>query len=458
MCAPFWPSAKTRRFFAACSLLLGCLLAAAPVRAFTVLDVRLAGAVSPAQADMLDAALASAREQPNPNPALAATPAPMIDMVLVTLDTPGGSIDVMRRMVASILNSPTPVAVYVSPAGARAASAGVFLAAAAAVAAMAPQTTIGAASPIAGGGGDLDKTLEKKVRNDLQSLARGLADKYGRNVNWYKQAVEQAASLNAAEAAAEKVVDCIAVDRADLLVQIGKRGLPTPTGKVRFDGSQARFVAYEPGTWYGVLSWLLDPQIAYVLLLIGVAGVFFELVTPGAILPGVVGGLSLIVALYALSILPTNAAGLLLLLLAGGLFLLELHVTSFGLLSIAGVIALFLGSLLLFRFDGSSGLPLLLILPTVAGVSALLLGAVWILTRSQRRKPQTGLQAFIGQKALVRHFEGRVGKVFVRGEIWDARLLDAVSTAPLAPGQEVVIDGVEEFTLLVSPAATSPTT
>ena len=457
MCVASLASTNIRRFFLACALLLGGLLVAGPSLAFTVLDVRLTGAISPAQADMLDAALALAGRQANPDPTRPAAQEQRFDLVLLRLDTPGGSIEVMRRMVASILNAPTPVAVYVSPGGARAASAGVFLVAAAAVAAMAPQTTIGAASPITASGDDLEKTADKKVRNDLQSLVRGLADKYGRNVNWYKQAIDQAASLNAAEAVSEKVVDYIAVDQSDLLVQIGKRGLPTPTGKVRFDGSQARFVAYQPGAWYNLLSWLLDPQIAYVLLLIGVAGVFFELTTPGAILPGVVGGLSLIVALYALSILPTNAAGLLLLLLSGGLFLLELHITSFGLLSLAAVASLFLGSLLLFRFDGSSGLPLGLILPTVAGVSALLLGAVWILSRSQRSKPQSGLEALIGQKALVRHFKGRVGKVFVRGEIWDARLVGDSPAVALAPGAEVVIEGVEEFTLLVSLAAKSPT-
>lgn len=444
MCVRSLPSAKAGRFLLALGLILGCLALPLPARAVTVLDVKLAAAISPAQADMLDAAVASARDR-------------KIDVLLLTLDTPGGSIEVMRRMVASILNSPVPVVVYVSPSGARAASAGVFLTAAAAVAAMAPQTTIGAASPIVLGGGDMDKTADKKIRNDLQSLVRGLADKYGRNVNWYKQAVDQAASLTAAEAVAEKVVDLVAVDRADLLVQVGKRGLPTPTGKLRFDGAEARCIAYEPGVWYGLLSWLLDPQIAYVLLLIGVAGIFFELTTPGAILPGVVGGLCLVLALYALSVLPTNAAGLLLLLLSGGLFLLELHVTSFGLLSIAAVIALFLGSLLLFRFDGNTGLPLRLIMPTVTSVSAILLGAVWLLARAQRQKPRSGVAALVGQKALVRHFEGRLGKVFVRGEIWDARLPDPAPETPLVPGQEVVIDGVEEFTLLVSVPAHSPT-
>lgn len=456
MCAHCLPSAKAGPVFLFCTLLLACLGLAQPARAVTALEVHLAAAISPAQADMLDDALAFARHRNVEAPGLPLAAEQRIDVVLLTLDTPGGSIEVMRRMVTSILNSPIPVVVYVWPSGARAASAGVFLTAAASVSAMAPQTTIGAASPIGPGGGDLSKTVDKKIRNDLESLVRGLADKYGRNVNWYKQAIDSAVSLTATEAAADRVVDYLAVDRTDLLVQIGKRGLPTAEGKLRFDGSQVRFVTYEPGVIYRLLSWIFDPQVAYILLLIGVAGVFFELTTPGAILPGVLGGLCLITSLYALSVLPTNAAGLLLLLLAGGLFLLELHVTSYGLLSIAAVIALFLGSMLLFRAEGQTSLPLSLILPTVGGVSAILLGAVWILARAQRQKPRSGMEALLGQTAQVRHFEGRVGKVFVRGEIWDARLIDPTDSVVLAPGQDVVIDGVESFTLLVSAAAKPP--
>ncbi|MHC1791076.1 NfeD family protein [Solidesulfovibrio sp.] len=419
-------------------LLVALLLTAGPARAVTVFEASIAASISPAQADMLDDALRTAAER-------------RADMLLLFLDTPGGSIDVMRRMVSAILNAPLPVVVYVAPAGARAASAGMFLTAAASVAAMAPQTTIGAASPVAAGGDDIGSTMDKKIRNDLHALVRGLADKHGRNVNWYKRAVDQAATLTAAEAVAEKVVDCIAVDKADLLVQIGKRGLPTAQGgRLRFDGSQAQFVAFEPGLWYGLLSWLLDPQIAYILLLVGVAGLFFELTTPGAILPGVVGGLSLLLALYALSVLPTNAAGLLLLLFAGGLFLLEVHVTSFGLLSLAGVGALFLGSLLLFRFDGHTGLSLSLILPTVLGVSAILIGAAWILAKAQRQKPRTGVETLIGRRATVRRWDGQSGKVFVHGEIWDARLVPEANGAVVAPGQDIVITGFDAFTLLVT--------
>lgn len=324
--------------------------------------------------------------------------------------------------------------------------------AAATVAAMAPQTTIGSASPVGPGGENLEKTIDKKIRNDLESLLRGLADAHGRNADWYRRSVASAANLTAAEAARERVVEYIAVNREDLLAQIGKRGLALG-GEIRhFEVKDVVFKAYAPGWRYDLLSWLLDPQIAYILLLIGVAGVFFELTTPGVILPGVVGGLCLLLALYALSVLPTNAAGLLLLLFGGGLFLLELHFTSYGLLSVAGIAALFIGSLLLFRFEGHAGLPLRVILPTVGGVSMILILAVWLLAKAQRQKPRSGLDALIGQTAQVRHFSGGFGKVFVHGELWNA-VADPSLTEGFTPatGETVVITAANGMTLSIAP-------
>jgi len=202
--------------------------------------------------------------------------------------------------------------------------------------------------------------------------------------------------------------------------------------------------------------WLLDPKVAYVLLLIGLAGLFFEWISPGAILPGVVGGLCLLLALYALSFLPINATGFVLLLFGAGLFVLELHITSFGLLSLAGVAALTAGSLLLFRAGGQAGLPLAVVLPTVGGVSAVLAGAAWILAKAQRQKPRSGLSALIGQTAVVRRWQGTAGKVFVHGELWQARI-DA--DRPDAPeiDQEVVIVRVDGMALVVAPRATGQT-
>jgi membrane-bound serine protease (ClpP class) len=411
--------------------------AASPVM---VLETTLAAAISPAQADMLDAALARARDED-------------ATLLLLRLDTPGGSIEVMRRMVQAILNAPVPVVVWVAPSGARAASAGVFLVAAASVAAMAPQTSIGSASPVGPGGGDIDGTMSAKIKNDLESLLRGMAVSHGRNVDWYIRSVSKAANIDAMEAAKIRVVDCIAVDREDLLTQIGRRGLPTRHGLARFGPDQVRVTTFEPGWRHEMLTWMLDPQIAYMLLLVGMAGLFFELTTPGAILPGVLGSLSLLLALYALSVLPTNATGLLLLMLGAVFFLLEVYVTSYGLLAVAGLISLFLGSLLLFRGAGLGGLPLSLILPTVIGISVLLGCVAWLVAKAQLRRSPSGVGALVGAKALVRTWNGQAGKVFVRGEIWDAT---SVRPQNLLPGQTVTITAVAGLLLHVEADAAGP--
>jgi len=409
-------------------------------RGLVVLETSLTSAISPAQADMLDAALAQARDS-------------KADLLLVRLDTPGGSIEVMRHMVMSLLNAPVPVAIWVAPSGARAASAGVFLAAAAPYLAMAPQTTIGSASPVGLGGGDVKGTLNTKIKNDLLSLLRGMNERYGRNADWYARAVTVAANLDAMEAVRLRVADLIAVDRGDLMEQLGRRGIATAQGPVHFTAADVRFVAYEPGLRHDMLSWLLDPSVAYILLLAGLAGLYFEMTTPGAILPGVFGALCLLLALYALSVLPTNATGLLLLLLGGVFFGLEVHVTSYGLLGLAGVASFFIGSLLLFRGSGLGALPLSLILPTVAGLSLFLGLLGWLVARAQFQRPKSGMDALIGQTAVVRSWAGSSGKVFVRGEIWQA---ESWTPLVLRPGQPVVIRTVSGLVLGIEAAVGQP--
>ncbi|WP_052359968.1 NfeD family protein [Solidesulfovibrio alcoholivorans] len=403
----------------------------------TAITLSLDGAITPVAADFLDEGLLVADKQG-------------AALVLVQLDTPGGSVEIMRRMVKSIRQSPVPVVLYVAPSGARAASAGVFLMAAAQINAMAPQTTIGSASPVGLGGEDMGKTINAKVQNDLTSLVRSLAEATGRDATWYQRAVTEAANMTAAEAVSRRVVDYLAVDRTDLLEQIGKRGLATDGAVLRFTPSQVRIVTQEPSWRHAFLSWLLNPQVAYILLLIGVAGVFFELSTPGVILPGVAGGLSLLLALYALSVLPTNAAGLLLLLFGGGLFLLEIHVTSYGLLSLSGLAALFFGSLLLFRGQGVDGLPLSLIAPTVIGVCVLLSLAVWLLAKAQRLRPRTGVSELVGKAAQVRHWSANSGKVFLHGEIWDAVLEPGTSAVTPQSGGTVRVVAIKDMLLVVT--------
>lgn len=435
-----WLGSVVGRAFLPILILLCALATSVPASAavddgrILVLEASLSGAISPSQADMLDAALSQAQ-------------ADHAALLLLRLDTPGGSIDVMRRMVKTMLNAPLPIVVWVAPAGARAASAGVFLVAASTLAAMAPQTSIGSASPVGPGGSEIKGNLQAKIINDLESLLRGMAASHGRNADWYVRSVSRTGNSDALEAAKLGVVECIAVDRADLMAQVAKRGLATRQGLFRFDAAKVRYETFVPGWRHDMLSWLVDPQVAYILLLIGMAGLFFELTTPGAVLPGVLGSLSLLLALYALSVLPTNATGLLLLLLGAVFFVLEIFITSYGLLGLAGVISLFLGSVLLFRGQGLGGLPMSFILPSVIGISLILGILLWMVTKAQLRRSPSGVQALVGQEAMVRSWQGPVGKVFVRGEIWDATTDE---DDRIEPGQRVRILAVEGLVLRVT--------
>lgn len=376
---------------------------------FTVYRVDIDGGISPAQVELLEAAIGNAQETG-------------AGMLLIRLNTPGGLGSSMREMVSQILGSPIPVVVWVAPSGGRAASAGVFLVAAADVAAMSPQTTIGAASPVAMGGKEIDETMAAKIQNDILSLVRGVAESRGRNVEWYEKAVIEADSITASEAVMQNVVDLMATDVEDLLQQIAAKGLEFKGQHVAFDPGSAQVVTHEPGFRYKVLSWLLDPQIAYILLLGGMAGLFFELSNPGSFFPGILGSISLLLGLYAMAVLPTNVAGLLLILFGLVLFVLEIKVVSFGLLSVGGLVCFFIGSIILFDFEyGMAGLPLSTITGVTLGISLIIGSAVLLVIRAHRRKPQQGLNALVGQTAKVRNWDEGRGQIFVRGEVWSAR-------------------------------------
>lgn len=403
-----------------------------------VLLAQIQGPVTPAQVDLLEDAIATAQDQG-------------AALLLLRLDTPGGLVESMRQMIKLMLNAPLPVAVWVGPAGAHAASAGVFLVAASDVAGMAPKTTIGAASPVDVQGKDVPETMASKVKSDLMGLLRGVAKARNRNLDWYERAVEEAVSATAEEAVMERVVEFVAMDPMDFLEQAGRRGVPGRYGsdraELRFAAEDVRLIEYEPGLRYKFLSWLLHPQIAYLLLMGGIAGLFFELNSPGAVLPGVLGGFCLLLGLYALSVLPTNAAGILLLLFAFVLFLLELKVASFGLLTLAGMLSLFVGSLLLVKpGEGFSRLPLPMVLVTAGGVAAMAGACVYFIGRSLRRPPSSGREAMVGENARVRSWQGDKGKVFAQGTLWDAI---APMELPLNKGDVVRITGMRGLTLLV---------
>lgn len=409
--------------------------------AFTVLTAEIQGAISPAQVEVLEDALRQAA-------------ADRADLMLLRLDTPGGLVTSMREMVQLILNSQIPVAVWVGPSGARAASAGVFLVAASAAAAMSPQSTIGAASPVDMGGKDVDSTMAAKVKNDIISLVRGVAEARGRNVDWYVKSVEDADSITATEAVLLKVVDFLAKDPQDLLEQLAVKGLVWQGKTLRFAARDVRFVEFNPGLRHRLLSWLLDPQIAYFLLLGGMAGIFFELTTPGAIFPGVFGGLCLLLGLYAMSVLPTNVAGILLILFGLVLFILELKVASYGMLSVAALVSLFIGSTILFRTEaGVQGLPLSTVLSGMAGFALIFGGVAYLVTRAQLRASPLGSAAMVGLLAEVRAWKQGRGQVFVNGETWNAR---AAADTSLVAGDRVRVTAVHGLTLTVEPLDPGP--
>jgi membrane-bound serine protease (ClpP class) len=367
--------------------------------------------------------------------------------LVIHLDTPGGLMESMRLIVKKELSSTIPIIVYVAPSGARAASAGVFVTMAAHIAVMAPGTHIGAAHPVTLGGGEgkESKTMTDKVVNDTVSFVKSIAKTRGRNVDWAEKAVTKSVSITDEEAVKLNVVDFISPDLQTLLAKID--------GKVvKFDGGSRTLHTKGIKPQPIQMSWrekLLDiisnPQIAYYLLMLGGMGIFFELSTPGAILPGVVGGIFLILAFYALQVLPVNYAGLALILFGIILFIAEIKVVSHGLLAIGGIISLFLGSLMLFQSPAEyMRLSLSVIVPAVLVTSGFFIFAMTMAIRARLKKPTTGLEGLIGETGIVAIPLTPEGKVSVHGEFWNA-----VSDQPIEKGEKAKIVGVTDLKLKV---------
>lgn len=362
--------------------------------------------------------------------------------LVIQLDTPGGLALSMRSIVMAMLASEIPVVVYVSPSGARAASAGVMITMAADIAAMAPGTNIGAAHPVNLGQKEMDKAMAEKVVNDMVAYTKSIAEKRGRNSEWAEKAIRESVSVTEKEALELKVIDLIAQDLDDLIEKIDGRDLKDK-GTLRTKGLQR--VILTESLRDKVLKTLSDPNIAYLLMMIGMAGLYFELSHPGAIFPGVIGAISLILAFFAFQTLPVNYAGILLIALALILFILEMKVTSYGLLSLGGVISLFLGSLML--FEGTAPemrLSWRVLIPTVVMVSGFFVVVAGLVFRSQISKPRTGDKGLVGEVGVVKERLAPEGKVFVHGELWNAEAAE-----PIEPGAKVRVIGVDQLVLKV---------
>jgi membrane-bound serine protease (ClpP class) len=399
---------------------------AAPAKAPLVRHLKIDGVVSPIMAEFLVEGIERAEKD-------GAT------LVVVSLDTPGGLDPSMREIIKKILASKVPVAVYVSPPGGRAASAGTFITLAAHIAAMAPNTSIGAAHPVTlgmGGEGG-DEAMTEKVTNDAASYIKSLAKRRGRNEKWAELAVRKSASLSAEDAVAENVVDFVADDLNDLLAKADGRRVKVSGGEVTLHTVGARVEEETPDFRQRLLGVLTDPNVAYILLIIGFYGLIFELSNPGTILPGVAGGICIILAFYALSTLPVNYAGVALIVFALILFVAEIKVTSHGLLAIGGTISMLLGSILLIDTPATYlRISWAVIIPAVVTTVLFFLFAVGMGLRAQRRKPTTGDKGMVGERGRAVTAVGPAGgQVFVRGEYWKATSAEQV---PAGAAVEVV--------------------
>jgi membrane-bound serine protease (ClpP class) len=376
--------------------------------------IKINDAITPAVADFITKSI----EQATKNRA---------ECLIIQMDTPGGLDTSMRDIIKDIMNAEIPIIVYVSPSGARAASAGVFITLAADIAAMAPGTNIGAAHPVAVGGGKMDRTMADKVVNDAVAYIQSIAEKKGRNIKWAAQAVRESVSIPESEALKIKIIDLIAKDLNDLLEKIDGKTLEKPRGKIKLATKGLRINTMEMGFRQRFLAVLSNPNIAYILMMIGMAGLYFELSNPGAIFPGVIGGISLILAFFAFRTLPVNYAGVLLIILGVFLFIAEIKVASYGLLTVGGLVSLTLGSIMLFE----SPIPALrasltVIIPTVLFTAAFFVFAVTMALKAQLAKPATGSEGLVGEIGVAQTPLNPEGKVFVHGEFWNAYTDEAI--------------------------------
>ena len=397
--------------------------------------MKVEGAINPVTADFIKEGIEKATQQ-------------KATCLLIELNTPGGLLKSTRNIVSYILESPVPVIVYISPAGSQAGSAGVFITLAAHIAAMTPGTNIGAAHPVTLQG-QMDSIMSEKVTNDAAAFIRSIAEKRNRNIQWAENSVRRSFSYTETEALEDSAIDLIAVNGQDLLNQVDGKTI------LLFNGKQAtlqtKTAVIEPlkmNFFQQFLHTISDPNIAYILMLLGFFGILFELFIPGAILPGVFGGISLILAYYAMHTLPINMAGLALILFALILFLLEIKVVSYGILAIGGVISLLIGSLMLIKSD--SMLELVSISKTIiyGAVSVITLFFLFIITKgikAQKRDNVTGPSALIGRTGEVTETLSPTGIVLVNGELWNSESVSGT----VAVGEKVRITEVRKLKLYV---------
>lgn len=395
------------------------------------------GSINPSTADFIHKSIEEAKSK-------------NAECLVIRLNTPGGLLKSTRYIVSDLLTSPIPIIVYVSPGGSQSASAGVFITLASHIAVMAPGTNIGASHPVSGDGSKMDSTMSEKVTNDAAAFIRSISEKRKRNVKWSEDAVRNSVSITETEALKDSVIDLIANDLNDLLAKIDGREVETSTGKKILNTKNHTIVNFEESWFQKILGIISDPNIAYILMMIGMWGIILEFYHPGAILPGVTGAICILLGLYGLHTLPINYAGAGLILLAIILFIAEIKVTSYGMLTVAGVIAMFFGSMMLIDtgsspLEAAINISMSVIITTVVIIAGLFGILAWLVIRTYRRKAMTGVSGMIGEigEVFIDIVNG-TGTVKILGEIWKAN-----SSENITKGAKVKVLEVKDLTIIV---------
>jgi len=410
------------------------------INAQTVISMKVDGTINPSSAAFIHNGIEKATRE-------------KAECVIIHLNTPGGLLKSTRVIVSDILESPVPVVVYVSPGGAHAGSAGVFITLAAHIAAMAPGTNIGAAHPVTLQN-QMDSTMNEKATNDAAAFIRTIAQKRHHNIEWAENAVRKSFAYSETEALEDSAIDLIAKSEIELLAKINGKVVELSSGSKTLHTASAIVKEHKMTVWEKILDIISDPNIAYILFLLGLYGLLFELYNPGAILPGIVGVIALILALYSMHTLPINYAGLALIVFAVILFLLEIKIVSHGLLAIGGIISLLLGSMMLIKSDSSLEMVKIsrgVIIGATIASALFFLFVVGFGIRAQRRKVVTGIEALIGDVGEVVNTLSPLGSIKVQGEIWNAESLGG----SIDKGEKVRIKEIKNLKLFVEKINTS---
>lgn len=417
------------------------LLIASPflLKAQKVVSIKIDGSINPASAEFIKSSIDKAYAE-------------KAECIIIHLNTPGGLLKSTRVIVGDILTAPLPVVIYVSPGGAHAGSAGVFITMAAHISAMAPSTNIGAAHPVNLQGG-MDSTMNDKTTNDAAAFIRAIAEKRKRNFEWAQEAVRKSVSITEVEAVQKQVVDLVANNERDLLKKINGRTISLDSGRKTLQTANAKVDHVEMTFTEHFLDVISDPNIAYILMMLGFYGLLFEFYSPGAIAPGVIGVICLILAFYSMNTLPLNYAGLALILFSILLFILEVKIVSHGILGIGGAISLALGSMMLIRTNSALefiSISWAVILPTTLVTAVFFLTLVTFALKAQKLKPITGKEGIVGELGETLAALDPSGVIKVHGEIWKAQ---SVSGA-IRQGEKVRVTAIKNLTLFVEPVST----